>query len=150
MSAFVVDKVHVDALVQAGLRGSYPLTWYWSNPTHSGQLDYLTADEVGAMLWAENVLSVQARYPDVLDPDGGEYPGPADFVDAEVFTYRFKGLGRPLSPVEALKALDCYTYQSCEHDGWKASQAYAFCDALRDTLIGELPGYAEAKWSINA
>lgn len=150
MSAFVVDKPHIDALIQAGLSGNpwCRLSWYWDNPTRSARLEYDTADEVGVMLWAENVRSVQGRYPDTIE--SGEYPGPIDFADEDVFAYTFPTNTRTLTPVEALKALACYEYQSCEHEGWKASQAFAFCQSLRDELINRLPGYAEAAWSVSA
>lgn len=151
MSAFVVDKVHIDALVDAAMSRSgrsWPLSWYWAKaPMQRFDLDYSNADAVGSMLWAENVRSVQRRYPDTID--SGEYPGPADFATVEILTYRFECLAPHLSPVEALKALACYEYQSCEHDGWADSQARAFCDALRHDLINRLPGYAEAQWSVS-
>jgi hypothetical protein len=48
-----------------------------------------------------------------------------------------------------LKAISCYEYQSCEHPGWRKSEAHAFCEALRDMAIGCLPGYDDAPWEIN-
>ena len=48
--------------------------------------------------------------------------------------------------VEALKALDCYEYQSCEHPEWETSEAFEFCRAMRNLLIGCLPGYDAAQW----
>ncbi len=49
---------------------------------------------------------------------------------------------------ELLNALDAYTYQACERPDWQRSQAKAFCDALRDRLISELPGYHDGPWTI--
>ncbi len=49
--------------------------------------------------------------------------------------------------VEGLSAIKCYEYQTCEHPEWEQSAAHAFCDALRDLLIGCLPGYEAAPWT---
>jgi len=54
------------------------------------------------------------------------------------------------SAVELIKALHCYEYQSCEHPGWRTSQAHSFCRALERRLIGELPGYDDAPWAISS
>jgi hypothetical protein len=54
--------------------------------------------------------------------------------------------GRPLSAIECCKALDCYEYQSCEHPGWSASGARAFCERLRSSLVGAMAGYGDAPW----
>ena len=41
------------------------------------------------MLWAENLNSIESRYPDTIDSH--EYPGPCDFEGAEtVAEYRFR------------------------------------------------------------
>ena len=164
MSAFVVDKAHIDALVTAGL--AWPrdeLRWMTRDTTADDwtgdyaaycatirnltrQLTRETADEVGRMLWAENVRIVQGRYPDTVE--SGEYPGPIDFCDAEVLTYKFEPLRGTVDPVIALKALACYEYQSCEHAEWSASEAVRFCEALRLYLIDHLRGYSDAPWEI--
>lgn len=144
MSAFVVDTDHIDAMVTAGLtgRGPYgPMRWYVGQ-AGPYTLDESTADRVGAMLLAECIKSVSARYPD----DGpGELPGPVP--NPEVQAYRFRQVqDSALTPVVALKLIDCYEYQSCEHDGWTASEAHAFCAALRHAVIGRLPGYDAGPW----
>ena len=159
MSAFVVSKAHIDALVTAGLdlgRHGY-LYWYWPELTAEQESDAYargsyagsgapevaearhhelwidTADQVGAMLWAENYRSVNHRYAEDNQPQA----------------YGYTRCRRRLSAVALLKAVNCYEYQSCEHPGWKRSQAYAFCQALRSALIRELPGYEQAPWHID-
>ena len=180
MSAYVVDKAHIDALVRAGLvlparqvQGGR-LRWFWPEITQadreatyqagaawgprSAQLAEerrreLTpsagADRVGAMLWSENVRSVCFRYDEPEDAD--ELPGPVGFGVLDVAGYRFgPGVFLPdVDPVAVLKAIDGYEYQSCEHPGWEASEAHAFCEALRRAAIGCLPGYAEASWEVH-
>lgn len=192
MSAFVQSKEHVDAIIRTGLEGPsgravhpdnawHTVRWYVTEPRAyvAGMTDYAessrrldeirreltheTADRVGAMLIAENVRSVQHRYPDAgMD----SIPGPVDngyATDALLGQYRYRAhaaAGSPgawgsmvgprrLTAVEALKAIDGYEYQACEHDGWEASEAKAFCEALRRALIGALPGYDAADtWGI--
>lgn len=160
MSAFVVDKTHVDALVTAGLvlvRPYGPMRWF--HPTlepgetietlnaKRRELRHENADEVGLMLWTENVRSIHARYPDTTET--GDYPGPADFGMADVLGYRFDQLPGAPDPVVTLKAIKCYEYQSCEHDDWRRSEAFAFCQALREHAIAKLPGYEDAPgWEI--
>lgn len=160
MSAYVVGKTHIDALVTAGLRsgaGGSPLRWLapvledqsgayrrgepWGPDAirlynaRRRELTPETADRVGQMLWAENVQSVNHRY----DEDRWE----------ELYVYRpFPHGARRLAPVAILKALDGYEYQSCEHPQWESSEAREFSKALRRAMIRSLPGYDEADWHI--
>ena len=154
MSAFIVTKNHIAAIVQAGLDYGPcgPMTW-WNvdNPRTADnaerhELRHENASEVGSMLWAENLASVAYRYPDDVD---GERPGPVGFVDADVVTYRHAIRTRPLSPLAILKAIAGYEYQSCEHPGWHDSEARQFCQALRLHTISTLSGYDTASWEID-
>jgi hypothetical protein len=173
MSAFVVSKQHIDRMVEAGLgSGHYDyLSWYHNGETHKLRLE--NASDVGSMLWAENVESVGFRY----SPPGREqiygegFESPDDFqlpgkyksetvapgvAAVEVpewsdpYTFPLMRSGRRLTPVEVLKAISCYEYQSCEHPEWEESEAKAFCEALRDLMIGRLPGYDEAAWEVKS
>jgi hypothetical protein len=68
MSAFIVSKVHVDALVAVavfGPTGCRAANWrgpYFGNP--SRQATYCIASEIGEMLVKENLSSIHYRYPD--------------------------------------------------------------------------------------
>ena len=140
MSAFVVDKAHINAMVRSGLSVQYrPLHWY-----HEGQSHALNDDntsEVGQMLLEECIKSVCHRYD---DSEMTDLPGR---TDAEyLIPFKFKLSYNPPTPVETLKLISCYEYQSCEHPAWGASEAKTFCDALRHATIGRLPGYDEAPW----
>lgn len=135
MSAYQVNKVHIDALVTAGLsfrpgRHDGPLHWYHEDETHV--LNDGTAGQVGAMLWAENARSVNHRYSE----DEWEEP------------YEHSHLQGRVDPVVVLAALVCYRYQSCETPDWPQSEAYAFCQALEASMIRRLPGYDNAPWEI--
>jgi len=163
MSAFMVSKEHIDAMVRLSLPGSdgHKMTWYVVDPDEiewdsSDPDSYFAdlaaarrestldrADEIGRMLAFENAASVLYRY---SDDNSDEYV-PSWTNDG---TYRFTISGRCPTPVEGLKLIDCYEYQSCEHPGWKTSEARRFCKALRSRMIQSLPGYKEAPWEFTA
>ena len=168
MSAYIVSKRHIDAMVGAGLSASPYGELRWRHRDEWHELSHENATEVGAMLWAENETSVSYRY----SPPGREYyygehaaemepleelPGgrvseeiaPGVVVEMPEWAepYRYSAI-HPLPAVAVLKAIDCYEYQSCEHPEWEESEAFAFCDSLRRSLIGSLPGYDQAAWSI--
>jgi len=140
MSAFVVDKAHINAIILSGLAVHYkPMKWYHAGQWH--ELNHDNASEVGQMLLDECIRSVGARYE---DSDITDLPGR---TDAEyIIPFVFKLAYNPPTPVEALKLISCLEYQSCETDDWEASEAYAFCQALRHNTIDRLPGYEEAPW----
>ena len=142
MSACIVSKEHIDAMVAAAINsgryGSY-FTYYWADNRH--EANTANADEVGRMLWNENLKSIHCRYPDTQENDES-YPGPNDFTAIQVANYKFpKGLvlkAQRIDPKKMFSPISCYEYQSCEHDGWATSQAKAFCDGLRLALIDQL------------
>lgn len=150
MSAFMVSKEHIDALVETALFGPTGLqcgTWfvpYFGKP--SKKLYPENASELGEMLVKENLSSIHFRYPDtVTNPDNT--PGPIE--QYWLTEYQFHG-GKHLSIIEALKAIRCYEYQSCEHPEWEMSAAKQFCESFTNTLISVLPGYDQAEWEIVA
>lgn len=159
MSAFIVGKAHIDAMVQAGLSYGEPhrhngtLCWHikeeadgedyergepWgpmavaNSQRRRRELTRDTANRVGAMLWNENKRSVDHRYNEANDRE----------------VYRFAS-SRVTNPVAILKAINCYEYQSCEHPEWETSEAQAFCAALTGAMVRSLPGYDEAEWEIS-
>jgi hypothetical protein len=150
MSAWIVDKVHIDLLVSLALfpdrHGESPLRWF-TRAQEAREKPAFTPDEIGRMLWQENLRSVAARYPGDGD---GQRPGPTKFRDSHVRTYKHTEQPYQLTPAEGLQALACYEYQSCEHDGWEKSDAHRFCEILRSSLITRIPGYAEAPWGWTA
>lgn len=135
MSAWLVSRRHIDALVTAATTAQF----------YNRELEQITAepDALGRLLWGECLKSVSARYP--RDGDG-EWPGPAGLTRAEIAGYTHTPL--TFDPVTLLKALDCYEYQSCEHDGWRTSTAREVCQSLRRYLIATLPGYHNAPWGL--
>lgn len=127
MSAFVVNKKHLDAMLTWGLRYKElgPLFW------RKRKLTYETANEVGQMLWDQNYASVNCRY------NTNEKP-------PEYIFSRYEGA---LTPGKMLAAIDCYKYQACENREWEKSEALDFCQALAGDVISKIPGY-EGAWEI--
>lgn len=149
MSAFVVSKSHIDALILLGLRLPYPsaspLRWsrifnQWDSNT-TGELTHETLHEVGQMLVDCCVASVSYRYQDSVHEG---LPGPCDTYYAR--PYAWEAVTVAPSAVQGLKLISCYEYQSCEHEAWKSSEAKSFCESLQGKLITELPGYEGADW----
>ena len=110
MSAWIVSDDHIRLLAQA-------IALYGEEPPES-------MDALCAMLITENIRSVNYRYDKNSDEDwpigyhpvfGGEDPT------------TFKWL--------VLKSVDCYSYQSCEHPGWKTSEAKRVTDALEARML---------------
>lgn len=120
MSAWIVSKKHIDYMVTAMV--AHGLS------TRAG------ADDLGRLLWKENLKSVAYRYPDDGD---GDRPGPNDFRDGDVDAYVYEET--PLLKGGALaKTLACYAYQSCEHPEWEDSLAASLVKQLRKQL-GNVP-----------
>jgi hypothetical protein len=95
------------------------------------------------MLWDENIRSIEGRYPDTSGrPEN--MPGKCDGM--LIYSHISGDRRGPMNPVQVLKAINCYQYQSCEHDEWKSSEAHAFIEALRSAAISALPGYEAAAW----
>ncbi len=138
MSAFIVNKAHIDALMAlAGNEFLRPNEFFGAPPDYARARDLL-----GQMLVNECLASVKYRYPKVTDD---ALPGPNDPYWLRPYVWPVL-IGRTPTPVEGLKLISCYEYQSCEHPGWETSKAKEFCERLRPYLITKLPGYAEAPW----
>lgn len=106
---------------------------------------YYTPSQLGQILVSENVRSVSHRYSepgrttyygsdvaaemDDLDADLGELPGPCDAY--YMGPYIYSDPGHEPTPGEVFSLIDCLDYQSCEHDEWRQSEAFAFLTALR-------------------
>lgn len=180
MSAFVVSRAHIDAIVCTAINGPTDAEGQWRGPSWSrdvaeqelipGSPEYgttqiqwmkvstagmselvtksgeISADELGFILWAENVASVRYRYPN--DAPGEE---PGTYVDDEPewhSTYKYRRAGKRLTIAEAFSAITCLDYQSCEHPEWRESEAFRILQSVKDCLATVLPGYSAAPWEI--
>lgn len=169
MSAWVCDKEHFDVLVKAALHGASaqntmsgvrgPISWWqvdeagafagWRRlyTVERDDTDEMTPSAFGQMLVNENVRSVAYRYPDT-NPDEGNMPGPVDAYYMGPYVYRDPGFTP--TPGQVFKAIDCLDYQSCEHPGWRTSEAYAALASLRDAYCQQVDGYDDAPWGFDA
>lgn len=143
MSANMVGEIHIDALITAGLqvqRWAGESEMYWYHPGADGhmkqhRLNDGTASAVGAMLLAENQRSVNYRYSE----------------DEAAPAYTYRPMPGEANPVDILKAIQGFEYQSCETPDWYESVAHSFCQALRHRMISRLPGYRDSgAWEITS
>lgn len=164
MSAFVVDKYHIDLIVRAaehygrqGMQGARMQWWQvdedgefagwrYLNANEDTREEYYTLSQLGQILVSENVASVAGRYPDT-NPDVGDLPGPCDAYYMGPYVYTDPG--RVLTPGQVFKAIDCLDYQSCEHAGWRKSEAFAFLTALRHKVCAAVSDYEDAPWEFS-
>jgi hypothetical protein len=124
MSAWIVGRNHLDLLITAAV------AWGLTRREH--------ADETGRMLWRENLASVAHRY---LGDCDGQRPGPADFRDRHVDTYRFRPYPGRVAPEVVATAAACLAYQSCDHPGWPTSAAYSWVARSRTEAEGRVGAY---------
>jgi hypothetical protein len=151
MSAYIVDKEHVQYLVESAMQSASGGAFRWFHGDQWRELqkgDKERAAEVANMLWCENIKSVSHRYP---HESSDTLPGPCDHSNFTVEASDFKGIRwLHFVPVQVAKACDCYEYQSCEHREWETSEAKAFTDSLRESQWRRLNGYDAADWGAPA
>lgn len=154
MSAYICQKKHIVFLVEAAIspriltRHDSAFRWYWHTAegmqrAEIGTGDFDRAAEAANMLWRENIKSVSHRYP---NESSATLPGPIG-EDFDIVATDFRVFTSDIDPVQVFKSLHCYEYQSCEHgEGWRMSEAKAFCDALAGRTARSLVGYDKAEW----
>lgn len=128
MSAFIVTKTHIDAIVTTI---SSQTCYSVKELVKNYQANF---DLIGQILWNENYKSVNYRYNE-------NEPNPTYF-----FSYKFVNLG------QSLKAIDCLNYQSCEHPDYEKSEAKNILNTLGKVLLGKMKElnteYQKAEWLI--
>lgn len=136
MSAFLVSKAHIDALVFARS--------VCDGPGAVRTARELSDDELGRKFLRENMLSLASRYNDPVD-------------EAEIRRYRYDYMagarvasanGAP-RVVALIKAFHCFEYQACEHREWSESETKAICDRIVSGLCHRLEGYDAAPWGFD-
>jgi len=140
MSAFIISNNHALLIAIAHL----------SDYTHGGDntiLKYPRPFEVikeARALLAENIKSVNHRYPDNENFEETK----AILSGLNIDEKGIKLLIHRRAAIDIIKQIHCYTYQSCEHDGWETSWSYATCKETTDKLIPHIAGYESASWGI--
>ena len=107
MSAFIVNKTHIDAIVTAIV----------DCPNINISRSESNIDLVGQILWDENFKSVNYRY--------------SDNEQAPKYSHRVKYV----SLAQAIKAISCLNYQSCEHPDYYESESKRIQDLAKDFLM---------------
>lgn len=119
MSAYIVSKQHIDMIVN-----------YVYNKRIEDEREYRTRDELGQILYDENVRSVNHRYHE----------------KNRLFKYTFESPALGLTCVEFIKFLRCLDYQSCERPSYDRSQARRVIVNLVFRAVSDIPGYDDAPW----
>ena len=147
MSAYIVSKAHIDAIVTFAVGGTRRVGTVKRIGQDAGQCAYVsssdyTPSQIGAALWAENHASVNYRYKDIT-------PVPAYVFRPTCHGSTCTKSTRLLTPLDIIKLCQSLKYQSCEHPGWEASFANDFLNRVISSAIGALPGYDNAFWGID-
>jgi hypothetical protein len=119
MSCDIVDENVIDYLVFNLVKYKVPVT---ENPSALGKL-----------LTEENVKSVSARY---REPARG-------------FPYRGYNKGHAAyqhDPLQVLKTINYYRYQTCEHAEWTDSRAFQLLNLLEKTVISKMLDKSDLIW----
>lgn len=138
MSCYIIDKKDMKKIVLAFRQfAAAQHTYKVRIPGDEGYSDLTeieTMSRVGQILVDQNYRSVNYRYDDRLEPEVFEITG-----NDLKYTKR-------LTPVETLKALASYDYQSSETPDYEETAACKLANLIRHYAIESLPGYDEAKW----
>ena len=152
MSAFLVSKQHINALVawvmSDRLGSDYANAGTFPEVARRCAAGATLADAIGRVLWAENLRSVQTRYPDCKASPGEihpDTPGAVEGESIEEWTYRPESAR---NAVQTISACRCLEYQSCETDNWLDTEAHKILDRIMHDAIRRLPGMDEASWEI--
>lgn len=91
----------------------------------------LTAQQIGQTLLDENTKAYCNRYREEFTQEA------FTLIQTETLT-----------PVQAIKAAQAYEYQASESNTWEGSDAKAIIESIINAAILQLPGYEDAKWTI--
>ena len=138
MSCYIIDKKDMKKIVLAFRK--FAADQHTFKVRIPGDEDYSdlteieTMSRVGHILVDQNYRSYNYRYNETLEPEAFELTG-QDLM----YVPR-------LTPVETLKALASYDYQSSETPDYEETAACKLANLIRHYAIESLPGYDEAKW----
>ena len=130
MSAYIVEQNVIGYIVRAGME--------------FGVIDSHNAVAEARMLWKENQNSIYARY------GGGDDYGNIGEITKKAHLGTFPAI----HPTQVIKSCHCYAYQSCEHEGWKTSEAKKLTDKIIAEAINrggvEDPPFSQRCWKWGA
>ena len=155
MSAYIVDRGTIAYLVEAGRHfdtARSPMRWGQANiRAFSGSYgaqaalvpNQLNPEEVGQMLWDENIRSIESRYPDTRASK--DYPG-APCGDSLRYSEHRVPPGATFTVPQVIMTAKCFAYQSCETDDWERSEAYSYIEELKSLAVESLAGDEGTEW----
>jgi hypothetical protein len=120
MSAFVVCKEHIDALLTWVNKQGFDV-FDGHRYYESDQVDQLS--ELGSLLLTENTRAVEYRCRE------------QDNVEPTSYTFETRAGHRS---IEILAALRCLAYQSCECDDWEQTRAYRAIEHMESIAISRV------------
>lgn len=131
MSAFVVSKNHINALVNFARQCNMAFN-FEDEILYTRSFD--DCQKIVAILEKANVDSVNARY----------YENETELI------YQFKLLSKKYSPIQIIKACQCLDYQCCEVDNWTTQENFAcrIIEWIKDEAIRHLADYDNLDWAI--
>lgn len=128
MSAFIVNDYHVSVLVQYATHRS---AYYYFNKK---SIPFEGNEQlIFSKLIRANMESVNDRYEGNTPAMPGHYT--PDYH-------------RVLSPVQVIKACNCFDYQACEVENYEETEAAKIIESIRGTAIEKLAGMDDAEWEI--
>ncbi len=137
MSAFIVDKKHIDAMCK--FAQDHNMIFEMDGFKFHSAIDL---NHIGQILVNQNHASVNFRY--------SEFEAP--------YVYQFSPeIKTKLSTMQIVKACHCYRYQSCETKDFKETVAFKICEKIRETALSHYiaeceyantPQYDAASWEI--
>lgn len=125
MSAYVMNDDEINTIVSyfVPTGAAEDGAWLRLGESEWNYLSKESAPKVAAILMAENVRSVNAKY-----GENGANP--------YVFKYLPEAHKRDIG--EIIGALDCLEYQSCETDDWHTSLAWEIVCGLRKHMLKQI------------
>jgi hypothetical protein len=121
MSAWIVTKSHIDALVTQLIA--------------EGIIEPYRANEVGTVLWDENHYSVNVRYSEDTKAPEYIYEAPDGFN---------------LDPAKVHTLIGCWQYQCAEWDGYDQTDGYKLLERLEKAIEAKYGSSTErGPWGID-
>jgi len=126
MSAFIVNKKHIDYIMTAYQNSENQ----YSNNSDKPNYTNAQAEQDGQMLWNENFLSVNVRYNET------------DHAPV----YKFERINEKINYLQALNFVHCLDYQACETNDYNESKAYKLLLKMAWNLTCMIPKYDGLQW----
>lgn len=140
MSCFICDDAHITALAAYAVHHRIADVLRVPAVIRCANARRADAEVLALALRGENVASFNARYEGRHQDDIGDFE-----YQTNVATATRNGA---FSPIQIIKAAQCFEYQACEHKGWTDSYARQVIENIIAHAITQLPGYDAAAWGL--